>query len=54
MEIIRAKPTIVNQTLTNKNTEYSYEVPAGTKEVWIKLRNPGYPLKSKRRILLMS
>lgn len=45
MEIIKAKPTITNITLTLANTEYSYALPEGTKEFWLKLREEGYPLK---------
>lgn len=45
MEYLTAKPTIANETMTAANTEYSYEVPAGTKVLWVKLRDPGYPLQ---------
>jgi hypothetical protein len=33
-----AKPTVATVTMTSANTEYSYDIPAGTRKVRIKLR----------------
>ena len=32
------RPTIANEVMTSANTEYSYNIPAGTKRFEIKLR----------------
>ena len=45
MEVILAKPTIKNLAMTTASTEYSYELPVGTRMFRVKLRNVGYPLK---------
>ncbi len=45
MEIIKAKPTVATVSLTTANTEGSYELPQGTQEFWVKLRDVGYNLK---------
>ncbi len=47
MEIVgmKSKPTVANVAMTAANTEYSYELPAGTRSFSVKLRNPGYPLQ---------
>ena len=47
MEItrVKAKATVANVTMTSANTEYSYELPNGTTEFWVKLRTIGFPLK---------
>ena len=42
---MESKPTVANVAMTLANTEYSYEIPAGTKRFMIKLRNVGYPLQ---------
>lgn len=38
-------PTIANLTLTNANTEYSYSVPAYTRQFSVKTRNPLHTVK---------
>jgi len=47
MEVVatKAKPTTANVAMTSANTEYSYELPEGTTEFWMRLRDPGYPAK---------
>jgi len=37
MQIV-GRPIIANETMTSSNTEYSYDIPAGTKRFEIKLR----------------
>lgn len=37
MQIV-GRPTIANTAMTSSNTEYSYDIPAGTKRFEIKLR----------------
>ncbi len=46
MEIrnIKAKPTVSTVAMTTAGTEYSYQLPVGTRMFSIKLRDPGYPL----------
>lgn len=41
----KARPTVANVSMPSANTEYSYELPEGTREFWIKLRDAGYALK---------
>lgn len=43
--MIVAKPTITNTTMTSADTEYSYELPSGTKRFSIKLRSLNALLK---------
>lgn len=43
--LTKAKPTVATVSMTSANTEYSYELPQGTREFWLKLRDPGYPMK---------
>lgn len=45
MHPAKAKPRIANVSMTSANTEYSYELPAGIKEFWLKLRTVGYALQ---------
>lgn len=44
MQIV-GRPTIANETMTSANTEYSYDIPAGTKRFEIKLRTLNALLK---------
>lgn len=46
MEIRKAKPTIATVAITLADTEYSYTLPQGTHEFWLKLRDPGYPMQA--------
>jgi len=45
MVVIKARPTIANVTMTDADTEYSYEIPAGTRYFKIKLRDIGFQMK---------
>lgn len=45
MEVIKSKPTIAVVDLTVANTEKSHQLPEGTKEFWIKLRDVGFNLQ---------
>lgn len=42
---IKARPTVANVAMALADTEYSYALPAGTKEFWLKLQIEGYDLQ---------
>lgn len=42
---MNSRPTIENINITDADTEYSYELPEGTKRFSIKLRDLGHELK---------
>ncbi len=43
--MIKAKPSIENVSMPVANTEYSYDIPTGTRKFSVKLRDLGYELK---------